>query len=160
MQVELLSRHAEEGLADHPPDHLLAATRDELYNALVCTRLAPEVGRERVYQLAPSADHLLHMDTGISRDARGKVLGDGDLDFDALAGRHEAGWGFVVAGADEDHAEGDLSLLSIGADGTLDIFSADHETKVAADGSRLLVFRPAAPNSSSAALDNIRPVLI
>jgi hypothetical protein len=54
LQAELLSRHAEEGLADQPPDYLLAATRDELYNALICTCLAPELGRERVYQLAPS----------------------------------------------------------------------------------------------------------
>ncbi|RYY05606.1 MAG: sodium:proton antiporter, partial [Alphaproteobacteria bacterium] len=150
LQVELLSRHAEEGLADHPPDHLLAATRDELYNALVCTRLAPELGRERVYQLAPSADHLLHVDTGVSRDARGKVLGDGDLDFDALAGRHEAGWGFVVAGADEDHAEGDLSLLSIGADGTLELFSADHEAREASGDTRLLVLRPATAKALNA----------
>jgi hypothetical protein len=65
LQAELLSRHAEEGPADHPPDHLLASTRDELYNALVCTRLAPEIGRERVYQLAPSADHLLHQGLGV-----------------------------------------------------------------------------------------------
>ncbi len=63
LQAELLSREAEEGLADQPPDRLLAATRDELYNALVCTRRAPELGRERVYQLAPSADHLLHAET-------------------------------------------------------------------------------------------------
>ena len=144
LQVELLSRQAEESLAEHPPDHLIAATRDELYNALVCTRLAPELGRERVYQLAPSADHLLHEDTGVSRDARGKVLGDGDLDFDALAGRHEAGWGFVVRGDGDERSEDDLRLLSIGADGTLDLFSADHEARDAIEGARLLVFRPSA----------------
>ena len=141
LQVELLSRHAEESLADHPPDHLLAATRDELYNALVCTRLAPELGRERVYQLAPSADHLLHEETGVSRDARGKVLGDGNLDFDAMAGRHEDGWGFMIVRAEEDPTEADLHLLSIGADGTLDIISADHEAREASESARLLILR-------------------
>jgi NhaP-type Na+/H+ or K+/H+ antiporter len=148
LQAELLSRHAEEGFADHPPDHLLAATRDELYNALVCTRLAPEVGRERVYQLAPSADHLLHMETGVSRDARGKVLGDGRTDFDALAGRHEAGWRFIVAEVDAVDIRHDLPLLGIGADGTLNLFSSDDGPGETPALARMLVLRPAEPPTS------------
>ena len=155
LQAELLSQHAEEGLADHPPDHLLAATRDELYNALVCTRLAPELGRERVYQLAPSADHLLHEDTGVSRDARSKVLVDGELDFDALAGRHEAGWGFMIVRAEEDRAEADLHMLSVGADGTLDIISADHEAREASEGAKLLILRSSAAKFSRAEESNV-----
>lgn len=140
LQAELLSRHAEEGLADHPPDHLLAATRDELYNALVCTRLAPEIGRERVYQLAPAADHLLHADTGVSRDARGKVLGDGGTDFDALARLHAAGWQFVVASAHAAPATDAVPLLIIRADGMIDLLSADDERPETGDGDRLLAF--------------------
>lgn len=141
LQAELLSRHAEEGLADHPPDHLLAATRDELYNALVCTRLAPEIGRERVYQLAPAADHLLHADTGVSRDARGKVLGDGGTDFDTLAGRHAAGWQFVVA--DAAPATDAVPLLIIRADGMIDVLSVDDARTPILDGDRLLAFASA-----------------
>jgi len=141
LQAELLSRHAEEGLADHPPDHLLAATRDELYNALVCTRLAPEIGRERVYQLAPAADHLLHADTGVSRDARGKVLGDGGTDFDTLAGRHAAGWQFVVA--DAAPATDAVPFLIIRADGMIDVLSVDDARTPILDGDRLLAFASA-----------------
>ena len=146
LQAELLSRSAEEGMADHPPDHLLAATRDELYNALICTRLAPEIGRERVYQLAPSENHLLHADTGVSRDARGKVFGNADASFDALAGRHEAGWRFVVTGPDAVERPSDVNLLSIKVDGSLEFVSVDHDENEVAQGDRLLVLQ--SPNMS------------
>ncbi|MGH1588835.1 cation:proton antiporter [Methylobacterium phyllosphaerae] len=141
LQAELLSREAEERLAEQPPDRLLAATQDELYNALVCTRLAPELGRERVYQLAPSADHLLHAETGVSRDVRGKVLGDGSFDFETLAARHAAGWHFVIelAGSDADDVP---CLLVIRSDGRLDFLSPDHEMAEAADGDHLLLLGP------------------
>ncbi|MCJ2009143.1 cation:proton antiporter [Methylobacterium sp. J-092] len=144
LQAELLSRHAEEGLADHPPDHMLAATRDELYNALVCTRLAPEIGRERVYQLAPSSDHLLHADTGVSRDTRGKVLGDGKIDFDSLAGRHEAGWRFEVVPANAGAQTDAVDLLIIKTDGVVELLSVDNERAAPNEGDRMLAF--AAPN--------------
>jgi NhaP-type Na+/H+ or K+/H+ antiporter len=141
LQVELLSRSAEEGMADHPPDHLLAATRDELYNALVCTRLAPEIGRERVYQLAPSENHMLHADTGVSRDARGKVFGDADTSFDTLAGRHEAGWRFVVTGPDAVGQRSDIHLLAIKPTGSLEFVSVDHEANEAAGEDRWLILQ-------------------
>lgn len=143
LQAELLSRHAEEGLSDHPPDYLLAATRDDLYNALVCTRLAPEIGRERVYQLAPSETHLLHEDTGVSRDARGKVFGDADATFDALAGRHEAGWRFEVAASEAAGQTDAIRLLTIRADGSLDFVSVDHAANDVAAGDRLLILTSA-----------------
>ncbi|TXM95080.1 sodium:proton antiporter [Methylobacterium sp. WL116] len=141
LQAELLSRSAEEGMADHPPDHLLAATRDELYNALVCTRLAPEIGRERVYQVAPSQNHLLHADTGVSRDARGKVFGDADASFDALAGRHEAGWRFVVSDPAAIAQRDNIHLLAIKADGSLEFVSVDHEANEAVLGDRMLILQ-------------------
>ncbi|GJE44706.1 cation:proton antiporter [Methylobacterium soli] len=144
LQAELLSREAEEGLADQPPDYLLAATRDELYNALVCTRLAPELGRERVYQLAPSEDHLLHAETGVSRDSRGKVLGNGGFDFEILTERHAAGWRFTVAAAGAEDVRGAPCLLIIRSDGSLDFPSPDHDLGEAAGGDRLLLLRPSA----------------
>ena len=139
LQAELLSRDAEEGLADQPPDYLLAATRDELYNALVCTRLAPELGRERVYQLAPSEEHLLHAETGVSRDLRGKVLGGGGLAFESLAERHARGGRFMVASADAPEAEGTSRLLVIRSNGTLDFPSPDHAPGEVSAGDRLLL---------------------
>jgi hypothetical protein len=157
LQAELLSRSAEEGMADHPPDHLLAATRDELYNALVCTRLAPEIGRERVYQVAPSENHLLHADTGVSRDARGKVFGDADASFDALAGRHEAGWRFLVAGPDAVEQPDSIHLLAIKADGSLEFFSVDHEENDVGEGDRVLILQ--APSRTEIDADD-RPAML
>ncbi|TNC07657.1 sodium:proton antiporter [Methylobacterium terricola] len=142
LQAELLSRHAEEGLADRPPDYLLAATRDELYNALVCTRLAPELGRERVYQLAPSADHLLHAETGVSRDVRGKVLGDGQLSFEAIATRHAAGWHFVISATEAARDRGTSCLLIIRSSGSLDFPSPEHELGEPLHGDKLVLFSP------------------
>jgi NhaP-type Na+/H+ or K+/H+ antiporter len=157
LQAELLSRHAEERMADHPPDHLLAATRDDLYNALVCTRLAPEIGRERVYQLAPSENHLLHADTGVSRDARGKVFGYADASFDAFAGRHEAGWQFLVTGPDYVAQPDDIHLLAIKTDGSLEFVSVDHDENEAAEGDRLLILQ--APGMAKVdADDQLAPV--
>lgn len=158
LQAELLSRHAEEGLADHPPDHLLAATRDELYNALVCTKLAPEIGRERVYQLAPSADHLLHEDTGVSRDARGKVLGEGKTDFDTLAGHHDAGWQFDVVPAESALKSDALRLLVIKPDGAVEFISVDHEEAAIEAGDRLLTY--AIPNRSCPEAVAMHPLVI
>ncbi|CAO4135520.1 hypothetical protein [Methylorubrum extorquens] len=140
LRAELLSRHAEEGLADQPPDYLLAATRDGLYNALICTRLAPELGRERVYQLAPSADHFLHADTGVSRDLRGKVLGEGGLDFETIAERYAAGWRFKVETAGTTQSPDRPCLLVIRSGGTLDFPSTEHELGAPLHGDRLLLF--------------------
>ncbi len=151
LQAELLSRHAEEGLADQPPDHLLAATRDELYNALVCTRLAPELGRERVYQVAPSADHLLHVDTGVSRDLRGKVLGDGGLDFETLAARHAAGWRFAVAPAGTGEIRTSDCLLVVRPGGGLAFPSPEHELGELEQGDRLVLFSAPERYASSGA---------
>ena len=73
LQAELLSEHGEEELAGRAADWVLAATPDDIYNGLVCARLGPELGRERVYQVAPSA--RLDQRRWVSRDWRGKVLG-------------------------------------------------------------------------------------
>jgi hypothetical protein len=106
-----------------------------------CTRRAPELGRERVYQLAPSADHLLHVETGVSRDLRGKVLGNGGFDFETLAAKHAAGWRFVIKPAGSD--AGDVpDLLVIRSGGRRDFPSPDHEMAQAADGDRLLLLGP------------------
>jgi hypothetical protein len=94
-----------------PVNLLHAATRDELYNALVCTRLAPELGRDWGYRLADSAEHLLHEETGVSQG--GKSLGNGCLCLEALAERHAAGWRFALAQAEGRQVSGAASILDI-----------------------------------------------
>ncbi len=80
LQAEVLSHHGEEQVQERPIDYAIAATPDEVYNGLVCAHFAPELGRERVYQLAPSETDA---HTGITREVRGKALGDTSLDIEA-----------------------------------------------------------------------------
>ncbi len=88
LQAEVLSHHGEEQIQERPIDFAIAATPDEIYNGLVCAHFAPELGRERVFQLSPSETDA---HTGLARDVRGKVLGETNLDFEALEAAYRAG---------------------------------------------------------------------
>lgn len=105
LQTEILSHHGEEMIQERPVDFAIAATPDEVYNGLVCARLAPELGRERVFQLAPSETDP---HTGIARDIRGKVFGDAALSFEALEAAYRGGARFEtreVGGEEPDRLE-------------------------------------------------------
>ena len=113
LQAEILSVQGEEQLQGRAVDYLLAATADEMYNGLVCTRLAPELGRQRVFQLAPIGRRVdLHR--GLDRESRGRILGDPPVDFDTLEARFEAGWRFAI-GTAQDARAGLLVLSPSGA---------------------------------------------
>ena len=111
LQAEILSARGEEQLQGRPVDYLLAATPDEIYNGLVCTRVTPELGRQRVFQLAPAGRKIDHY-RGLDRDLRGRILGDPPLDFDTLQLQFEAGWRFAIGSAQE--AQSGLLVLSPG----------------------------------------------
>ncbi len=66
--------------ADHRLDHarfgwVIAATRNDAYNALVCVEFGPEVGRHRVWQL-PDMRGAESSERGIAFTARGRTLID------------------------------------------------------------------------------------
>ena len=102
LRVEVLSVIGEEVVDLRDMEHLLAATADDAYNALVCTRFAPELGRERVHQLATSEIGTRH---AASREWRGKIAVSEDLDHDRLADLMAAGASFTVDRVD-DQPEG------------------------------------------------------
>jgi hypothetical protein len=145
LQAEILSERAEEELADNPVGYLLAATPDEVYNALVCTRLAPELGRERVYQLAHEEGHLLDPTEGVQRDWRGKVLAGRDLHFGTLEQHYRQGWRFQVV-EDVDGSAPDPGLgvivMALRKSGRLDLASPDDPPVSVTDGERIVVFAP------------------
>ncbi len=90
---ELLSESAEESLELNDIGWLLAATYNDAYNALVCTRFAPELGRRRVFQLR------LHGGDeddprGLPRTLRGEVVFDEGATYEELMRRHYQGWRF------------------------------------------------------------------
>ncbi|MBW4022084.1 MAG: sodium:proton antiporter [Proteobacteria bacterium] len=94
LQAELLSDHGEEALESRAIDWVLAATPNDIYNGLVCARLGPDLGRERVFQTGPSGGLDPHR--WVSRDWRGKVLGAPPWEASSLSSRYAAGWRFAA----------------------------------------------------------------
>lgn len=90
---EILSEFAEESMEISHIQTVLAATSNDAYNALVCTTVAPEIGRDRVFQLpmgaAPEDDPR-----AVARPRRGDIAFDTEALFEQLWRWHVRGWTF------------------------------------------------------------------
>ncbi|HTV78276.1 MAG TPA: cation:proton antiporter [Steroidobacteraceae bacterium] len=144
LQAELLSEHGGDALADWRVDYLLAATPDYIYNSLICTRLAPDVGRHRVGQLVPPGSTVDDW-VGLSREWRGQVVGQPPMSFSQMRERFRKGWRFALAGPAEEPASHAASarrvvLLFIRANGAITFASPEAADSAPADQDRLLVF--------------------
>lgn len=93
LRVEVLSVIGEEVVDLRDVEQVLAATPDDAYNALVCTRFAPELGRERVHQLAMDRTGARHQ---ASREWRGKIVVGEEMTFQRLADLMQAGASLVA----------------------------------------------------------------
>ena len=93
--AEVLSEEGAESLEERPADYLISGTPDGIYNGLVCAHLAPHFGRQRVYQVSPGIERLDQY-RGLSREARGKVLGQPGWNFTVLDLLVNQGWFFVA----------------------------------------------------------------
>jgi len=169
LQAELLSEHGRDELDGLAVDYLLAVTADEIYNAMLCSGFASEFGRERVFQLAPKGG-FHDQERGVSRELRGKLLGEPALDYQSLAGRFQAGWRFELSGPvrspgpDDKGAEGapaeatspgeedGVVLLSILPNGALRIRSPEAPTEGINEGARNLLFRRPAADAGGVAV--------
>ncbi|MBL7238822.1 sodium:proton antiporter [Komagataeibacter rhaeticus] len=94
LSAELLSDAGQESLEERPADYLIAATPDAIYNGLVCARMAPDLGRQRVFQVSPGIARL-DLYHGLSRDSRGKVLGEPGWNFSMIDSLYAQGWRFA-----------------------------------------------------------------
>jgi NhaP-type Na+/H+ or K+/H+ antiporter len=140
LQAEILSAHGNEELEGRPVDYLIAATPDDIYNGLVCARLAPELGRERVLQISPGARHL-DAQRGLSREARGKVMGNAAWDHAMFEESFARGWRFRVAEGPRE--PGDLALMTLRAGGAILIHSVEDPVDAApGDADQTLMFGP------------------
>jgi hypothetical protein len=163
LQAEILSEQGSEELDGRAVDFLIATTPDDIYNGLVCARLAPELGMQHVFQLAPERGRL-DIRRGLSRESRGKVLGEASWNFRMFEERYQNGWRFgVVAIHDETppgiaKADGRCELLIIRSHGHLLFPSVEdlvHAMPV--PGDRVLVFRPAAEEACDTSAAEHKP---
>lgn len=156
-RVEILSAVGDHVVDLRDLEYLYAATDDDAYNALVCTRFAGELGRERVHQ-PPPPEERAQLKT--LREWRGKYAPHESLTFGRLSELVADGYGFVVAPAggapggeevpQKVQAEGERwPVLSISSNGAISFRSPDDELEPdAGEASTTLWFeriRPAAP---------------
>ncbi len=145
LQAEILSAHGEEELAERRVDYLLAATSNDIYNSLVCARLAPDLGRGRVFQVSPAGGEIDDW-AGLDREWRGQIIGDPPLDFATLRQRHREQR--FVLGSHEPTAGvelADTAILVLRAGGAIAFVSAEMTATIAADDRVVSLASEAAP---------------
>lgn len=95
--------------ADHRLDHarfgtLIAATSNDAYNALVCVEFAPELGRNRVWQLSGATGEAAKDEAqAIAFTARGRTLARRGRGFDLFSNNWWNGWRFRVTTLSEEY---------------------------------------------------------
>ncbi|MGB5834816.1 MAG: cation:proton antiporter, partial [Thiohalocapsa sp.] len=97
---ELLSEHAESSLELGAYGSLLATTNNDAYNALVCAHFAPELGRQKVFQLA--ADEVAEQRRP-SPEARGRTAIAEDIQYEDLQRFWYQGWSFHSTGITDEY---------------------------------------------------------
>ena len=126
LQTELLSEHGMESMREHRIDVLFAATQNDIYNRLVCSKLAPELGCGKVFQLA--AGEALDERAALDKKWRGHVVGIPPLSFSDLAGsRHATASASFLEKleAGEQVGDAEMALLIVRSNGDLVFVSAE-----------------------------------
>jgi NhaP-type Na+/H+ or K+/H+ antiporter len=146
---EILSEVSEEDLELAETGYLLAVTGNDAYNALVCTRFADELGRDRVFQFAIArADE--DDPRGLHQGLRGQTLFDEEVGYYQLIKRHYEGWrfrkttlteSFDEAALNESIGEDAIRILILKASGK-PVFRRGRERIGAEPGDTVLVFAP------------------
>ena len=163
LQVEILSAHGEDELAGRRIDYLLAATHNDVYNSLVCAKLAPELGRGRVFQLAPAGGDIDAW-VGLDGEWRGQIVGLPPLDFGTARKRLREGWRFALrdhesdeglSGLEDDCRDDAVGLLALRPGGEIVFASREGTTISVGAGDRVLVLEPVVQAASNQAVPAI-----
>lgn len=145
---EVLSEVTEHHLELSAFGHLVAATENDAYNALVCTDLAPELGRTNVYQTGchEGPDHPRRRSFTLG----GRTLLRSGADTDDLNRRIQGGWTFQKTrlteafGIDDwrqSRPEG-AEILLVQESGGRIVFATSRERPKAAAGDVVLALTP------------------
>ena len=145
---EVLSENADYSLDHSAFNHLIAATPNDAYNALVCVEFAPELGRHRVFQVTSGDNDEEDADT-IAFTSRGRTLTSRGRSFDSLTRDWWGGWRFRSTTLSEEYTLDDLYkdrgddldlILAKKPEGGLDFIQPGKESRAA--GSTVLSFCP------------------
>lgn len=99
---EVLSENADYRLDHSAFNHIIAATPNDAYNALVCVEFAPELGRHRVFQVSGHDRDEKDVET-IAFTSRGRTLSSRGRSFDALTRDWWSGWRFKATNISEEY---------------------------------------------------------
>lgn len=155
---EILSERAEESLQFQDIAHLVAATSNDAYNALVCSAFAPELGQDRVYQL-PMYDSEEGDRKGMAAGVRGRVAFDPEAKYEELWRRHHLGWRFQKTRFTETFTfedyrakalPDDMPVLLVTGEGNVVLQSVQHPLQPK-PGDTLLTYTPSRPSQSNKA---------
>jgi hypothetical protein len=144
---EILSEFAEESVEIAHIRTMLVATSNDAYNALVCTAIAPEIGRQKSLQLAMGSG-AEEDPKALSRPRRGDVAFTEDADFEKLWRLLVRGWKFSRTRISEsytyedflaDRREDDMEILLIDEHGDVEFRSQSRKRDLAA-GETILYF--------------------
>ena len=160
---EILSDHAEHHLETQHLNHMLAATDNDFYNALVCKGKGRSFGHHRTFQLGTSRGNEPELKR-LTLQQRGYFAFDPGASFDLLELHLAEGWSIGTRKLTDSHgwdefAEGRgergeawFLLGAVTPDGLLRIYSTEQRFKLEA-GWTALYFGPpvpAAPQPSAA----------
>lgn len=152
---EILSEHAEHNLETQHLNHLLAATDNDFYNALVCKGKGRRFGHHRTFQLGTAGASEPEFKS-LTLQQRGYFAFDPGASFERLEGSLAEGWVIGTRKLTDTHgwdalAEGrgecgkDWFLLAaVTPDGLLRIYSTEQRFKLES-GWTALYFAPPAP---------------
>ncbi len=131
--AEILSDFAEESVEISHVGTVLAATSNDAYNALVCTAMAPEIGRGQVFQL-PMGVGSDEDRAGMARPLRGRFAFSNDAVFEKLWQRHVRDWQFYRTRISESYSYSDflgdcpseaIQIMTLRPDGTPRLHAVD-----------------------------------
>lgn len=98
---DVLSEHAHHNINISNWKHVVAATDNDSYNALVCTEFAPEIGREFVFEVGASEKRNDRNDLLFT--IGGKSLPTQGLSYIEINEKLNQGWKFSVVGITEKY---------------------------------------------------------
>lgn len=161
---EILSDSAEESLELNDVGTLLAATSNDAYNALVCTKFGAELGRGQVYQL-PMYDTEDDDPRSLARTNRGRVAFGEKAVYEELWSHLAAGWTFQKTSLTEEYgweeyqdecAEETIQVAEVSGDGDVSLNSPTRPISPKA-GSTVISFGPKKTGSLQKTLQQPHP---